>query len=327
VSPTLIFGPGCDIGCAALAGHAVRGVPSLKKMASLRDIRKRVRSFKSTQQITKAMKMVSAAKLRRAQEALMATRPYSTALEQVLKDVALRHGEVTHPLLVPRAEPKRVEVLVLTSDRGLAGAFNSNVLRRVSRFLYEKSKSYESIQLSTVGRKGFEFFRRREVKVRKDYPGLLGKANYAAAVDVARELAEEFLSGRVDEVYISYNTFISAISQRVEFARVLPLQELTLEDAPRPAEPDKRVLGDFEYEPNADEVLEQLLPHVWALRIWRGLLESIASEHAARMAAMDSATNNADDAIDRLSLLYNRTRQAAITKELVEIVSGAEALK
>jgi F-type H+-transporting ATPase subunit gamma len=270
--------------------------------------------------------MVSAAKLRRAQEALMATRPYSIALEQVLRDVALRHGEVMHPLLVPRAHPKRVEVLVLTSDRGLAGAFNSNVLRRVSRFLYEEGKAYESIQLSTVGRKGFEFFRRRDVKIRKDYPGLLGKVSYRAAEDVARELAEEFLSGRVDEVYISYNTFISAMSQRVEFARVLPLQELVLGDAQRPPE-EKRILGDFEYEPSAEQVLEKLLPHVWALRVWRGLLESIASEHAARMAAMDSATNNADDAIDRLSLLYNRTRQAAITKELVEIVSGAEALK
>jgi F-type H+-transporting ATPase subunit gamma len=295
-------------------------------MASLRDIRKRVRSFKSTQQITKAMKMVSAAKLRRAQEALMATRPYSTALEQVLRDVALRHGEVTHPLLTPRAQPKRVEVLVFTSDRGLAGAFNSNVLRRVSRFLYEKGKSYESIQLSTVGRKGFEFFRRREVKIRKDYAGLLGKANYRAAADVAREVAEEFLSGRVDEVYVAYNSFISAISQRVEFGRILPLEELAFEGERAP-EPPKPSPGDFEYEPSAEEVLEQLLPHVWALRIWRGLLESTASEHAARMAAMDSATNNADDAIDRLSLLYNRTRQAAITKELMEIVSGAEALK
>jgi F-type H+-transporting ATPase subunit gamma len=296
-------------------------------MASLRDIRKRVRSFKSTQQITKAMKMVSAAKLRRAQEALFATRPYSIALEQVLRDVALRHGEVTHPLLTPRAQPKRVEVLVFTSDRGLAGAFNSNVQRRVSRFLYEKKSSYESVQLTTVGRKGFEFFRRREVSVRKDYPGLLGRLNYQAAAELAREVSEEFLSGRVDEVYISYNTFISAISQRVEFTRILPLDELVLDGGERPAVSEKRVLGDFEYEPSAEQVMEQLLPHVWALRIWRGLLESVASEHAARMAAMDSATNNADDAIDRLSLLYNRTRQAAITKELMEIVSGAEALK
>jgi F-type H+-transporting ATPase subunit gamma len=295
-------------------------------MASLRDIRKRVRSFKSTQQITKAMKMVSAAKLRRAQEALFATRPYSKALEEMLRDVARRHGEVTHALLTPRAQPKRVEVLVFTSDRGLAGAFNSNVLRRVSRFLFEKGPAYESVQLTTVGRKGFEFFRRRGVTIRKDYAGLLGKLNYAAASALAGEVAEEFLSGRVDEVYIAYNTFISAISQRVEFARILPLEEFVREGE-APAEPEKRILSDFEYEPSAEQVMEQLLPHVWSLRIWRGLLESVASEHAARMAAMDSATNNADDAIDRLSLLYNRTRQAAITKELMEIVSGAEALK
>ncbi|MGO8968744.1 MAG: ATP synthase F1 subunit gamma [Myxococcaceae bacterium] len=295
-------------------------------MASLRDIRKRVRSFKSTQQITKAMKMVSAAKLRRAQEALMATRPYSTALEEVLRDVALRHGSVTHPLLVARPHPKRVEVLMFTSDRGLAGAFNSNVLRRVSRFLYEKGPSYESVQLSTLGRKGQEFFRRRGVKIRKDYVGLLAKVNYRTAAQLASEVAEEFLSGRVDEVYLCNNSFISAISQRVEFARVLPLQELTVDGAP-PPEPFARTLVDFEYEPSAARVLGQLLPHVWSLRVWRGLLESVASEHAARMAAMDSATNNANDAIDRLSLLYNRTRQAAITKELMEIVSGAEALK
>ena len=295
-------------------------------MASLRDIRKRVRSFKSTQQITKAMKMVSAAKLRRAQEALMATRPYSTALEQVLRDIARRHGEVTHPLLLPRPHPKRAEVLVLSSDRGLAGAFNSNVVRRVSRFLYEKGSSSESVQLSTVGRKGFEFFRRRNVAIRKDYPGLLSRLNYAAAAELAREVSEEFLSGRVDEVYVCFNMFISAISQRVEFARILPLERLVPDGAP-PPEPEKGVLSDFEYEPSAEQVMEQLLPHVWSLRIWRGLLESVASEHAARMAAMDSATNNAEDAIDRLSLLYNRTRQAAITKELMEIVSGAEALK
>ncbi len=295
-------------------------------MASLRDIRKRVRSFKSTQQITKAMKMVSAAKLRRAQEALMATRPYSTALEQVLRDVALRHGNVSHPLLTPRTQPKRVELLVLTSDRGLAGAFNSNVLRRVARFLYEKGPSYELVQLSTVGRKGYEYFRRRGVKIRKDYPGLLAKVNYGAAAQLASDIAEGFLSGQVDEVYISNNSFISAISQRVEFSRILPLEELSVEGTPPPA-PGPRTLVDFEYEPGAEQVLNQLLPHVWSLRIWRALLESVASEHAARMAAMDSATNNASDAIDRLSLLYNRTRQAAITKELMEIVSGAEALK
>jgi F-type H+-transporting ATPase subunit gamma len=294
-------------------------------MASLRDIRKRVRSFKSTQQITKAMKMVSAAKLRRAQEALMATRPYSMALEHVLRDVALRHGALTHPLLAPRPNPKRAEVLVFTSDRGLAGAFNSNILRRVSRFLYEKGPSFESVQLSTVGRKGHEYFRRR-VNVRKDYPGMLAKVNYPAAAALAQDLADEFLSARVDEVYVCFNSFISAISQRVEFGKILPLEDLN-RDADRPVETAKRSLVDFEYEPSPELVLDQLLPHVWALRIWRALLESAASEHGARMAAMDSATNNAADAIDRLSLLYNRTRQAAITSELMEIVSGAEALK
>ncbi|HXX30027.1 MAG TPA: ATP synthase F1 subunit gamma [Myxococcaceae bacterium] len=294
-------------------------------MASLRDIRKRVRSFKSTQQITKAMKMVSAAKLRRAQEALMATRPYSAALERVLRDITLRHGELTHPLLVPPPQPKRAEMLVMTSDRGLAGAFNSNILRRVSRFLYEQGRTYDAIRLSTVGRKGYEFFKRRGVEIRKNHAGLLSRVTYPAAVELADDLSAEFLAGRVDHVWICFNSFVSAISQRVELMRILPLQDLTPEAEPLPT--GKRSLVDFDYEPSAEVVLDQLLPHAWSLRIWRALLESTASEHAARMAAMENATNNASDAIDRLSLLYNRTRQAAITKELMEIVSGAEALK
>jgi F-type H+-transporting ATPase subunit gamma len=294
-------------------------------MASLRDIRKRVRSFKSTQQITKAMKMVSAAKLRRAQEALMASRPYSRALEQVIREVATRNELSAHPLLTPPSHPRRAEVLVLTSDRGLAGAFNSNVIRRVSRFLYENAKTYDSIRLSTVGRKGSEFFRRRGLEIRQDHPGFLSRLNYAAAAGLADELSAEFLGGRVDHVYVCFNSFVSAISQRVEFMRILPVADLTPEGAP--PEPGKRSLIDFEYEPGREAVLDRLLPAAWQLRIWRALLESTASEHAARMAAMENATKNADDAIDRLSLLYNRTRQAAITKELMEIVSGAEALK
>jgi F-type H+-transporting ATPase subunit gamma len=292
-------------------------------MASLRDIRKRVRSFKSMKQITKALKMVSAAKLRRAQEALVAARPYSIALEQLLHEVTTRGEASTHPLLTPRPHPRHALVLVVTSDRGLAGAFNSNVLRRVSRFLYENAGKYESIRLSTVGRKGFEFFRRRGVEM-KDHPAFLAKLSYLAASGLADELSAEFVAGRVDEVFVCYNAFVSAISQRVEFTRVLPL-----EDPIPAAEPSsaKQSQVDFEYEPDRQAVLDSLLPHAWTLRVWRALLESSASEHAARMAAMENATSNAEDTIDRLSLVYNRTRQAAITKELMEIVSGAEALK
>ena len=294
-------------------------------MASLRDIRKRVRSFRSTQQITKALKMVSAAKLRRAQEALMATRPYSAALERVLRDITVRHGALTHPLLIAPAQAKRAEILVLTSDRGLAGAFNSNVIRRVSRFLYENARTYETLRLSTVGRKGNEFFKRRGVEIRKNHPGLLSRVTFASAQGLADDLAAEFLSGRVDQVWICFNSFVSAISQRVELMRILPLEDLTPEAEPLPT--GKRSLVDFDYEPSVEVVLDRLLPHAWSIRILRALLESTASEHAARMAAVENATNNASDSIDRLSLLYNRTRQAAITKELMEIVSGAEALK
>jgi len=294
-------------------------------MASLRDIRKRVRSFKSTQQITKALKMVSAAKLRRAQEALMATRPYSAALERVLRDITVRHGALTHPLLIAPAQPKRAEILVLTSDRGLAGAFNSNVIRRVSRFLYENARTYETLRLSTVGRKGYEFFKRRGLEIRKNHAGLLSRVSFATADALADDLSAEFLAGRVDQVWICFNSFVSAISQRVELMRILPLEDLTPEAEPPPT--GKRSLVDFDYEPSVEVVFDRLLPHAWSIRILRALLESTASEHAARLAAMEAATNNASDAIDRLSLLYNRTRQAAITKELMEIVSGAEALK
>jgi F-type H+-transporting ATPase subunit gamma len=302
-------------------------------MASLRDIRKRIRSVKNTRQITKAMKMVAAAKLRKAQDAIIAARPYAQMLDQIITDLATRsEGEgLAHPLLTSRPV-RKVEVLLLTSDRGLAGGFNSNVIRRASRFLYENSGL--DIEVSAVGRKGHDFFRQRGQKMRKDFGYLYQRLDYTQASRVAEELSARFLKGEVDAVYVVYNEFLSAISQKVSVAQLLPLQTLSV-GAPTAAEAGTvapvaaptPTLVDFKYEPGRQDVLDRLVPQAVAIKLYRSLLESVASEHGARMSAMDNATSNATDMIASLSLTYNRTRQAVITKELMEIVSGAEALK
>jgi F-type H+-transporting ATPase subunit gamma len=304
-------------------------------MASLRDIRKRIRSVKNTRQITKAMKMVSAAKLRKAQEAIIAARPYAQMLDQIISDLAARSAdeEMAHPLLTARPI-KRAEVVLLTSDRGLAGGFNSNVIRRANRFLYEHSH-LERVQFSTVGRKGHDFFRQRGQTIRKDFGGLYGRLNYLTAKSVAEELTASFLKGEVDAVYIIYNEFLSAISQKIVVSQMLPLQTFGPAAAvvaaagttPGAVPATGMGLVDFKYEPSRQEVLDKLVPQAVSIKLYRALLESVASEHGARMSAMENATSNATDMIGKLSLHYNRTRQAVITKELMEIVSGAEALK
>jgi len=300
-------------------------------MASLRDIRKRIKSVKNTQQITKAMKMVAAAKLRKAQDAIIAARPYAQTLDAIIHDLSARSegAGLSHPLLTAR-EPKVVELVVLTSDRGLAGGFNSNALRRAARFLFDNEKTYEKVQVSTIGRKGNDFFRRRGSEVRKDYPGLLNKVTYQSAADIAAELTANFQQGKVDAVYLCYNEFISAISQQVTIKQLLPLQAVGAEPAKPANNPGSVAEGanvDFKYEPDRQDVLNRLVPQASAIRVFRALLESVASEHGARMSAMENATSNASDMIGKLTLYYNRTRQAVITKELMEIVSGAEALK
>lgn len=295
-------------------------------MASLRDIRKRIRSVKNTKQITKAMKMVAAAKLRKAQDAIIAARPYAHTLDQIIGELVARSGGegLAHPLLTQRPA-RRVELVVLTSDRGLAGGFNSNVIRRTSRFMVEHGRDLERIELATVGRKGHDFFKNRGTPIRKDFPGLYSRLNYRLAADIAEEFSANYLSGEVDAVYLVYNKFGSAISQTVTLEQVLPLQTLA-PAAGAPAAP-QRVLVDFKYEPDRQAVLDRLVPQAVAIKVYRALLESVASEHGARMSAMENATSNATDMISSLTLVYNRTRQAVITKELMEIVSGAEALK
>jgi F-type H+-transporting ATPase subunit gamma len=287
-------------------------------MASLRDIRKRIRSVKNTRQITKAMKMVSAAKLRKAQDNVIAARPYANTLDAVMSQLLARSepGEVTHPLLT-RRDVKRIEFVVVSSDRGLAGGFNSNITRRALKFLNE-NKSAE-ITITTIGRKAGEFLRGRGYTVRKDWPGFFAKLSYAQAEAVATEVTNRFLNKDVDAVYFLFNEFVSAISQVPNLSQLLPFEPKATSEA-KPS-------SGYAYEPNPQKVLEKLVPQAVNVRVYRGLLESWAAEHAARMAAMENATKNAGDMIGTLTLFYNRSRQALITKELMEIVSGAEALK
>ncbi len=291
-------------------------------MPSLRDIRNRITSVKSTRQITKAMKMVAAAKLRRAQDAILKTRPYAQLLDRALGRVAARalaDEAATHPLLAPR-EQRVAEVVVITSDRGLAGGFNSNIIRRTQRFLTESGDRFEKIELATIGRKAKDFLRARKLEVRKDFPGVHQGLTYEKAEAIAQEYVGRYLAGEVDAVYLCYNEFKSAISQTPVVVQLLPIE-------PPQADAAAAASIDFVYEPSREDLLAALLPRQIAMQVWRALLESAASEHGARMSAMESATKNAEEMIAALTLQYNRARQAYVTKELMEIVGGAEALK
>ncbi len=289
-------------------------------MPSLRDIRNRIGSVKSTRQITKAMKMVAAAKLRRAQDAILKTRPYVQLLDQMLTRVAARalaEDTVAHPLLAPRTL-RTADVVVITSDRGLAGGFNSNIARRAQRFLTEEGERFERIAVSTIGKKGREFFRARKVEIVKDFTGIHADLRYEKAEAIASEYTQRYLAGEVDAVFLAYNEFKSAIAQKPVVVQLLPIETPAAEST----------AGiDFKYEPSREALLAELLPRQITMQVWRALLESAASEHGARMSAMESATKNAEEMIAALTLQYNRARQAYVTKELMEIVSGAEALK
>ena len=287
-------------------------------MANLRAIRKRISSVKSTQQITRAMKMVSAAKLRRAQEAIVAARPYARKMREVAESVASRVDSGAHPLLASR-EVKRLALLVVTSDRGLCGSFNAGLTRQAYRYILEQQAKYEEIVLFVVGRKGRDFFRRRALPIRREYLGVLGAVGRGHAETISRELFQGFMNEEFDEVQIVYNEFRSAISQVTRIETLFPLSL----DTPEKGTADVEYL----YEPDKRKILEILLPKYVETQIFRVLLESVAGEHGARMTAMDSATNNSVEMIARLTLQMNRARQATITTELTEIVSGAEALK
>jgi len=287
-------------------------------MPSLIDIRRRIRSVKNTQQITKAMKMVSAAKLRRAQDRVIAARPYAALLRKVLTDVAAaaaaeeadeQAGE--NPLLAQRAE-KRILLVLVTGDKGLAGAFNTNLIKGALGFPAEHGGA--AVTLELIGRKGRDFFRKRDAAIAGEHIGLAAKVVYSETAAIARKAIEMFRNGETDAVYLLYNEFKSMVSQKLTLARVLPL-----------GMPEQSAPVDYIFEQPAAEILNELLPKCVEMEFYRALLESAAAEHAARMTAMDAATSNAADMIERLTLFMNRVRQASITKEIIEVVSGAAA--
>jgi len=279
---------------------------------ALIDIRRRIRSVKSTQQITKAMKMVSAAKLRRAQEAMFAARPYARKMMEVLASMASRADPGAHPLLQERGD-ERLLLVVITADKGLCGAFNANIIRAASRFVAERGS--RDLRLTLVGRRGRDFFRRRQLRVRSEHVGVFQALRYAFAQALAQELIADFTAGEVDQVFLVYNEFKSVIQQRIVVDRLLPVEHAAI----RPEEP----VLDYVYEPDPAGIFAAMVPKHVEVQVWRALLESTAAEHGARMAAMDAASNNAADVIRRLTLYMNKVRQAAITKEIIEVVSGA----
>ena len=286
-------------------------------MPSTIDLRRRIRSVKNTQQITKAMKMVAAARLRRAQDRMFAARPYAAALREVLASVAARIEGATHPLLQPRDEHK-VLLLVVTADRGLCGAFNTNVIKAASNAV--KERGWESVELLPIGRKGNDFFRRRTIPIRRQATGIFQALSLDTAREIAESISKDFVEGEVDAVYVVYNEFKSIIAQTVRLERLLPIE--------RPAPTAQQAAQiDYLYEPGPEQILNDLLPKHIEFQLYRILLESAAAEQGARMTAMESATKNASDMISHLTLTYNRIRQASITKEIIEIVSGAAAAK
>jgi len=288
-------------------------------MPSLKDIKKRISSVKNTQQITKAMKMVAAAKLRRAQDAAVAARPYAEKLHNVLSHLAAREEANAHPLLSQRGKGRALVVL-MTADRGLCGGFNANVSKEAERFIRHNEHGYEALDLLIIGRKGRDFLKSRMgEKIVKVYENITADASYKTAQLIAEEIIGQYTDETYDAVYLLYNAFQSAIVQHVTLEQILPIQPLAGE-----IENDG---VDYIYEPTRAEVLAQILPKMVEVQLFRGLLESNASEQGARMSAMDSASRNAAEMIGKLTLQYNRARQAAITTELMEIISGAESIK
>nr|WP_320049244.1 ATP synthase F1 subunit gamma [uncultured Desulfuromonas sp.] len=290
-------------------------------MASLKDIKKRIGSVKNTQQITKAMKMVSAAKLRRAQDAVVAARPYADKMQDVLSSMAKRNAEASHPLLEAR-EKKRALVVIMTADRGLCGGFNSSIVKAAEAFIRNQAEGYEEYTLRIIGRKGNEGLKRRPgLVIDKVYDNLTGNITYATASLIGSEIVDDYLEDKYDGVFMMYNRFISAISQEVTTAQLLPIVPEISEDE------EPSYVADYIYEPSSADVLSSILPKHIEVQLFRAMLESVASEHGARMSSMDSASKNAAEMINKLTLQYNRARQAAITTELMEIISGAESIK
>jgi len=305
-------------------------------MPSLLDLRRRIRAVKSTQQITKAMKMISASKLRRAQERVVGARPFARQMQRVLNSVASRVDPASHPLLAeremgPDANDAKVMLIVITADKGLCGGFNTNIIKAASSFI--GSTGSGGVELGLVGRKGRDFFKRRGFKVLIEEVGIFQKVRYADAERIGKAAIEEFTSGRVNKVFIVYNEFKSVMQQRITTEQLLPIPKVDAAagSAAESGPPSDKapVSGDVDYiyEPAAEKIFQELLPKHVEIQVYRALLESAAAEHAARMTAMDAASKNSGEIIDSLTLYMNKVRQAAITREIIEVVSGASAAR
>jgi F-type H+-transporting ATPase subunit gamma len=281
-------------------------------MANIRDIRRRIRSAKNIQQITRAMKFVSAARLRKAQDRVIAARPYARQMVAVLNSLATRVPEQAHPLLARRGED-RIELVVITADRGLCGAYNTNIIRHSLEFL--TLHSGRKVELNILGKRARDFFRRRPYAVRHEAIGVLQKPSFADAAAIAKDLIDEFVKDELDQVWLVYNEFKSVVQQRVVVEPLLPIQRLE--------HPDDSGRLEYLYDEPPEKIFSNLLPRHVEAQVFRALLEASASEHGARMSAMEAATNNAAEMIEGLTLYANKVRQAGITKELIEVVSGA----
>jgi F-type H+-transporting ATPase subunit gamma len=292
-------------------------------LATLREIKSRIGSIKNTEKITRAMKMVAAVKFRKAQENVIAARPYAKKIAEILKSLIPTVGSVENELLKER-DVKRVCLVIVTSDRGFAGPFNTNLIKEAEKLIKEKYADFfnsHNITLVTLGKKAFDFFSKRNYDIFARYVGIFDKIEFASARKIVTELISGYLDKKFDKVIVVYNEFKSAAQARIVEEQFLPI--LSIDDTEASAEN----VSDFIFEPAAKEIIDYLLPKHLNTQIWRVLLESYASEQAARMMAMESATSNANDLIKTLLLTYNKARQAAITKELLEVVSGAEALR
>jgi F-type H+-transporting ATPase subunit gamma len=295
-------------------------------MATLREVRARISGVKKTQKITKAMKMVAAAKLRRAQTAVVAARPYARSIGALLKHLVQSVDTSLNPLLAPR-DVQSVALVVVTSDRGLCGAFNASLIRAAVNHIetnYAQVQREDTLRIFCIGKKGLDYFAKRHYKVAGSYIGVYNNLVYGQAQAIAREIVEGYLKGEFDRVEVVYNEFKSVAQQRIIVEQFLPVPTGSVEDTEKPARPSTI---DYIYEPSAVAVVNALVPCHLHFQIWKMLLESNAAEQGARMAAMDNATENANEMISHLQLVYNKARQASITKELLEVVGGAEALK
>ncbi len=291
-------------------------------MATLRDIRKRLKAIQSTKKITAAMKMVAAAKMRKVQDRMLNFRPYASRMGTVLTDLAKVAEREIHPLLALRLK-KKVEVVVITSDKGLCGAFNTNILKAANNYINGLKKEGIELTLSVVGRKARDFFKRRSIPMRNEWVGLSGRISYANAQEIAGNLIEAYSGETFDEVIVIYNEFKSMIAQKVTVMKLLPVGVIEGEEGQK----ETSMTADYLYEPSRAAIFERLLPKYIEIQVYRALLESSASEEAARMAAMENATKNCSELIVKITLLANKVRQAAITGELMDIVGGVEALK